>query len=85
MAHGEGTYANGFVTVSPLPEAVHGQGAKHTVPLRRLEAALTPQQLADHEMKECAKLPSTLRLEPLKLVSGAPPKDPPLECLRHLF
>lgn len=71
VVHQEGCYANGFVTVTPLPEAVHG-ASKQLWPLRRLECVLTAGQVAEHEAKEAARLPAALRLEPLKLATGAP-------------
>ena len=40
-----GAYANGQVVVQPLPTAIYGEDAQRTVPLRRLEAVLTEEQL----------------------------------------
>ena len=53
----EGVYANGSVTVRPLPEEVHGGSAERTVPLRRLEGGQIRQQdLDDHLAKERVKV-----------------------------
>ncbi len=53
----EGVYANGSVTVRPLPEEVHGQSAERTVPLRRLEGGqIRQQELDDHLAKERVKV-----------------------------
>ena len=50
-------YANGSVTVRPLPEEVHGAGAERTVPLRRLEGGQIRQEdLDDHLARERAKV-----------------------------
>ena len=42
-------YANGSITVRPLPEEVHGTAAERTLPLRRLEGGPVEQR----EVDEC--------------------------------
>ncbi len=50
-------YANGRVTVRPLPEEVHGTSAERTLPLRRLEGGPVEQQeLDEHLAKELLKV-----------------------------
>lgn len=56
MATEEGVYANGQVVVQPLPEAIFGPAAERTVPLRRLDAVLTEEQLQEHCEKELQKV-----------------------------
>lgn len=48
----EGVYANGQVVVQPLPEAIFGPAAERTLPIRRLDAVLTEEQLQKHCDKE---------------------------------
>ncbi len=52
----EGVYANGQVVVQPLPAAVYGDTTERTVPLRRLEAVLTEEELQEHSNKEMQKV-----------------------------
>ena len=52
MAVEEGVYANGQVVVQPLPEAIFGPAAERTLPIRRLDAVLTEEQLQEHCDKE---------------------------------
>ncbi|KAL0055143.1 hypothetical protein WJX82_007626 [Trebouxia sp. C0006] len=65
-----GVYANGQVVVQPLPAAIYGDTTERTVPLRRLEAVLTEEELQEHSNKEMQKAPSTLTIEPAKLAPG---------------
>lgn len=59
----EGVYANGRVTVRPLPEEVHGTSAERTLPLRRLEGGPVEQQeLDEHLAKELLKVCKDLSL-----------------------
>ncbi|GBF97420.1 hypothetical protein Rsub_09586 [Raphidocelis subcapitata] len=70
VVHGEGCYSHGKVTVSALPAEVFGDNCRHTWPIRRIEGVVTKAELSEHVGKELAKLPSSLRIEPLKLASG---------------
>lgn len=54
-----GVYANGQVVVQPLPAAIYGDSAERTVPLRRLEALLTEEELQEHSNKEMQKVSHT--------------------------
>lgn len=56
MVTQEGVYANGQVVLQPLPEAIFGPAAERTVPLRRLDAVLTQEQLQEHCDKELQKV-----------------------------
>jgi len=49
-------YANGQVVVQPLPVAIYGESTERTVPLRRLEAVLTEEELQEHSKKEMQKV-----------------------------
>lgn len=51
-----GVYANGQVVVQPLPTAIYGGDALRTIPLRRLEAVLTEEQLEVQCAKEMQKV-----------------------------
>ncbi len=51
-----GVYANGQVVVQPLPAAIYGESTERTVPLRRLEAVLTEEELQEHSNKEMQKV-----------------------------
>ena len=51
-----GVYANGQVVVQPLPAAIYGDTNERTVPLRRLEAVLTEEELQEHSNKEMQKV-----------------------------
>jgi len=51
-----GVYANGQVVVQPLPAAIYGDITERTVPLRRLEAVLTEEELQEHSNKEMQKV-----------------------------
>lgn len=51
-----GVYANGQVVVQPLPAAIYGETAERTMPLRRLEAVLTEEELQEHSNKEMQKV-----------------------------
>lgn len=50
-------YANGFVTVQPMPVEVHGAQARKTLPLRRIEKVLEDTELQEHVVKELQKVP----------------------------
>lgn len=52
----EGVYANGFVTVQPVPLEVHGPHARKILPLRRIEKVLEDDDLEDHVTKELQKV-----------------------------
>ena len=52
----EGVYANGFVTVQPMPVEVHGPEARKTLPLRRIEKVLEDTELQEHVSKELQKV-----------------------------
>lgn len=50
-------YANGSVTVRPLPEEVHGTAAERTLPLRRLDGGPVEQREVDEYLgKELLKV-----------------------------
>ncbi|KAG2443092.1 hypothetical protein HYH02_009506 [Chlamydomonas schloesseri] len=66
----EGVYAAGFVTFAGVPAFVHGPDHTSTLPLRRIEEVLAPAAVEELVMRERAKLPSVLKLEPLRLASG---------------
>lgn len=51
-----GVYANGQVVVQPLPAAIYGDDAQRTIPLRRLEAVLTEEELEEQCAKEMHKV-----------------------------
>jgi len=51
-----GVHANGQVVVQPLPTAIYGESTERTVPLRRLEALLTEEELQEHSNKEMQKV-----------------------------
>ncbi|KAL3158051.1 hypothetical protein ABBQ32_011660 [Trebouxia sp. C0010 RCD-2024] len=65
-----GVYANGQVVVQPLPTAMYGGDAQRTIPLRRLEAVLTEEQLELQCAKEMQKAPAEVLLEPKELSAG---------------
>ena len=52
----EGVYANGQIVLQPLPEAIFGSDVERTVPLRRLDAVLSEDQLQEHCQKEMLKV-----------------------------
>lgn len=52
----EGAYANGRVTVQPLPAETYGEGAQKTVALRRLEGVLIQEEADDLLAKELEKV-----------------------------
>lgn len=52
----EGVYANGFVTVQPMPVEVHGAQARKTLPLRRIENVLEDTELQEHVGRELQKV-----------------------------
>eukprot|EP00884_Botryococcus_braunii_P005311 jgi/Botrbrau1/14781/Bobra.0284s0014.2 len=81
VVRGEGAFASGQVTIRPLPEDVHGQKASRTVHLRRLICAASEEDIAEWCKKECAKLPATLRVEPMRFGSGLPLEFVAGECL----
>ncbi len=56
VVHEGGVYANGQVVVQPLPAAIYGDSAERTVPLRRLEAVLTEEEVLEHRNKEMQKV-----------------------------
>eukprot|EP00198_Chlamydomonas_reinhardtii_P012225 XP_001701562.1 predicted protein [Chlamydomonas reinhardtii] len=66
----EGVYATGFVTFAGVPDFVHGNDHTSTLPLRRIEEVLTPAAVEEFVTRERAKLPSAIKLEPLRLASG---------------
>ncbi|GFR47072.1 hypothetical protein Agub_g8759, partial [Astrephomene gubernaculifera] len=66
----EGVYATGFVTITGLPAFLHGPRHTSTLPIRRVEEVVSPAALEEYTARERAKLPSSLRLEPLRLASG---------------
>lgn len=49
-------YANGQVTVQPLPMEVHGSQARKTYPLRRIDAVLEATEAERHLSKELQKV-----------------------------
>ena len=49
-------YADGQVVVQPLPAAIYGESSERTMPLRRLEAVLTEEELQEHSDKEMQKV-----------------------------
>lgn len=55
----EGAYANGHVTIQPLPEAVFGQHSRKTLSLRRIEGKVTEEEQEDHCSKELLKVQSS--------------------------
>ena len=64
----EGVYANGQVVVQPLPEAIFGPNAERTLPIRRLDAVLTEEQLQEHCDKELQQV--CLCLPPLFITNA---------------
>lgn len=66
----EGAYANGRVHIQQLPEEVHGTAAVKTFSMRRLECMLSAKQTEEHCQRETARLPTALRLEPMKFATG---------------
>lgn len=52
----DGVYANGQIVIQPLPEAIFGVSTERAVPLRRLDAVLTEEQLQEHCDKEMQKV-----------------------------
>lgn len=52
----EGVYANGFVTVQPMPVEVYGVDARKTLPLRRIEKVLEDDDLENLVNKELQKV-----------------------------
>ncbi|GLC56261.1 hypothetical protein PLESTB_001085700 [Pleodorina starrii] len=66
----EGVYATGFVTFSGLPAFLHGPRHTATLNLRRVEEVVSQAVVEDFTARERAKLPSSLRLEPLRFASG---------------
>ena len=73
---GKGIYANGHVTVRPLPAGIYGEAAERTAPLRRLEGcALSQRELDDHLAKERIKVRDRAycRSYPLKTFSRGLP------------
>ncbi|KAF8056436.1 SMCHD1 [Scenedesmus sp. PABB004] len=71
VVQAEGCYSGGRVTVTALPQELLGADNLHTWPLRRLEGLVSSEELADHVSRELAKLPATLRFEPLRLATGS--------------
>lgn len=67
----EGAYSNGRVHVEPLPKGIHGSnGPAKNFNLRRLDAVLTEKETEDHCSREMAKLPMSLRVEPMRFATG---------------
>ncbi|EFJ52379.1 hypothetical protein VOLCADRAFT_86759 [Volvox carteri f. nagariensis] len=66
----EGVYATGFVTFSGLPAFLHGPRHTATLNLRRIEGVVSPAVLEEFTSRERAKLPSSMRLEPIRFASG---------------
>lgn len=52
----EGVYANGFLTVQPMPLEVHGPQARKSLPIRRIEKVLEDNDMEDHVFKELQKV-----------------------------
>ena len=65
----DGPHAGGRVVVAPLPAAVWG-AATRDLPLRRLEGPASAADVADAESREMARVPASVRLEPLVLAAG---------------
>jgi hypothetical protein len=67
----EGAYSNGRVHVEPLPKGIHGSnGPAKPFSLRRLDAVLSEKETEDYCSKEMAKLPMSLRVEPMRFATG---------------
>lgn len=66
----EGAYANGRVHLQLLPAEVYNETNLHTFSLRRVDCILTDEQVQSYTAKELGKLPSVLRIEPIKLTTG---------------
>ncbi|GIL94923.1 hypothetical protein Vretimale_1033 [Volvox reticuliferus] len=66
----EGVYATGFVTFSGLPAFLHGPRHTATLNLRRIEEVVSQAVVEEFTLRERAKLPSSLRLEPIRFASG---------------
>ena len=67
----EGAFANGRVHVDPLPKEIHGDAtAAREFSLRRLEAVLDEKETEEHCLKEMARLPASLRVEPMRFATG---------------
>ena len=49
-------YANGHVTIQPLPPELHGSQVRRTLPLRRIEAVLKEAEAEEHFSKELLKV-----------------------------
>ena len=49
-------YANGHVTIQPLPPELHGSQVRRTLPLRRIEAVLEQAEAEEHLSKELLKV-----------------------------
>lgn len=66
----EGGYSGGQVHVAALPAAVYGtQTLKAFVP-RRIEGIVDRKELKDHESKEMQRVPTALKLEPVRYSAG---------------
>lgn len=66
----EGAYANGRIHVEPLPNEIYGSAATKDYSLRRLDAVLDDKEAEEHCAKELAKLPVSLRVEPMRFATG---------------
>ncbi|GLI61005.1 hypothetical protein VaNZ11_003267, partial [Volvox africanus] len=66
----EGVYATGFVTFSGLPAFLHGPHHTATLNLRRIDEVVSQAVVEEFTVRERAKLPSSLRLEPIRFASG---------------
>ena len=49
-------YANGHVTIQPLPAELHGSQVRRMLPLRRIEAVLEQAEAQEHLGKELLKV-----------------------------
>ena len=56
----DGAYANGHVTVQPVPEVVLGNQSCKSFPLRRIEATLNEAEIAEHCAKEMLKVSTSI-------------------------
>lgn len=66
----EGAYASGRVHLQLLPAEVYAENNLHTFSLRRVDCILSEEQVTNYATKELGKLPSVLRIEPMKLTTG---------------
>jgi hypothetical protein len=66
----EGTHPAGKVHLAPLPAAVYGEKSVKTFMLRRLTGIVTDKELKEHTAKELQRIPSALRLEPMRFAAG---------------